>query len=343
MVKEFYYPSATLQSLLKAFSRLPRLSWDYNLPELSKPPVELFLASPMEWWLETLPTRGRNNPPTASASQDWKPSKDHYCLWTEELLQVVNGTITPQSSLPTTGPRSRPTKKLIHQLQKKSTQFCLQVKHTVNIPDLSLQKFLGAIKLPASKKDTISFAQASTQQLRSFLLPPDQGRSTAKKSHWRAFWKVNIHASSRNLWWWTIHQAILTATFRFDKWHTAPSPECPDCHAPREDLPHYIFLCPAKREAWTDLLFDYTDKLDWSDQELEDPLKPSCPGLKNFIQNRHAINAHQLVASGLQGVWSYFVKAFLENIFLPLNAIYNIMSNSAKRYNANNAYITLKK
>ena len=70
--------------------------------------------------------------------------------------------------------------------------------------------------------------------------------------------------------------------------------------------------------------------------------RSSCPGLKNFIQNRHAINAHQLVASGLQGVWSYFVKAFLENVFLPSNAIYNIMSNSAKRYNANNAYLTPK-
>ena len=189
---------------------------------------------------------------------------------------------------------------------------------------MSLHNILGAIKLPVDKKDTISFAQASTQQLRSFLLLCDQGQSTAKKPHWRAFWKVNIHASSRNLWWCTIHRAIPTATFSFDKWHTAPSPECPDCHAPRDNLPHYIFLCPTKRDAWTDLLFDYTDKLDWSDQELEDLLKPSCPGLKNLIQNRHVINAHQLVASGLQGVWSYYLKAFLENVFLSSNALYNI-------------------
>ena len=166
MVKEFHYPSATLQSLLKAFARLPRFSWDYNLPELSKPPIELFLASPIEWWLEALPTRRRNNPPTASASQDWKPTKHHYGLWTEELLQVVQGTITPQASLPTTGPRSGPTKKLIRRLQKKSTRFCLQVKHTVDIPDLSLHKILGTIKLQVGKKDTISFVQASTQQLR---------------------------------------------------------------------------------------------------------------------------------------------------------------------------------
>lgn len=224
MVKDFHHPSATLQSLLKAFAHLPQLSWDYNLPELSKPPVELFLASPIEWWLEALPTRKRNNPPTTTASQVWKPSKDHYGLWTEELLQMVQGTITPQAQLLLTGPRSGPMKKLIRRLQKKTTRFCLQVKNTVDIPDLSLHKILGAIKLPVGKKDTISFAQASTQQLRSFLLPPDQGRVAAKKSHWRAFWKANIHASSRNFWWRTIHRAIPTAAFRFDKWHTALSP-----------------------------------------------------------------------------------------------------------------------
>jgi hypothetical protein len=57
MVKDFHCPSATLQSLLKAFACLPRFSWNYNLPELSKPLIELFLASPIEWWLEALPTR----------------------------------------------------------------------------------------------------------------------------------------------------------------------------------------------------------------------------------------------------------------------------------------------
>ena len=108
-------------------------------------------------------------------------------------------------------------------------------------------------------------------------------------------------------------------------------------------MSHYIFLCPAKREAWTDLLFDYTDKPDWTDQELEDLLKPSSPGLKNLIQDTHAIKAHQLVASGLQGIWSYFIKAFLENDFLPSIAIYKIMSSSAKKYNTYNAYLALKK
>jgi hypothetical protein len=197
--------------------------------------------------------------------------------------------------------------------------------------------------VPADKKVTIPFAQASTQQLRSFLFPPDQDRSAAKRAHWRAFWRAKIHASSRNFWWRTIHHAIPTAAFRFYKWHTAPSPECPDCHAPQEDLSHYIFLCPAKRDAWTQILYEYTDKVDWSDQELGNLLKPSCPGLQILIQNRHAIKAHQLVASGLQGIWTYFVKAFLEDLFLPSHIIYNIMSSSAKRYISNNAYLTLKK
>ena len=197
---------------------------------------------------------------------------------------MVNGVIAPQVPLPTTGPRSVPTNRLVCRLQKQSTRFCTQVKHTLDLPDLRLHKILGSIKLPVGKKTSIDFAQASTQQLRLFLFPPDQDRSAAKRAHWRAFWRAKIHASSRNFWWRTIHHAIPTAAFRFDKWRSAPSPECPDCHAPREDLPHYIFLCPTKRDAWTRILYEYTSKLDWSDQELQNLLKPSCPGLQTLIQ-----------------------------------------------------------
>ena len=42
----------------------------------------------------------------------------------------------------------------------------MQVKQTIDIPDLRPPKILGTIKLPVGKKDTVSFAQASTQQLR---------------------------------------------------------------------------------------------------------------------------------------------------------------------------------
>lgn len=281
MVKECHY-SSTLKNVLKAFAHLPRFSWDYTLPELSKPPTELFLASPIEWWLEAIPPRKRTDPPVPAASQAWSPTKDHYGLWTGELLQEVNGVIAPQVPLLTTGPQSVPTNHLVHHLQRRSTRFCTEVKHTSDLPDLSLHKILGAIKAPVDKKATIPFAQASTKQLRSFLFPPDQDRSAAKRAHWHAFWRAKIHASSRNFWWRSIHHAIPTAAFRFYKWHTAPSPECPNCHTPQEDLSHYIFLCPAKRakrDAWTQILHEYTHKVDWSDQELENLLKPSCPGL----------------------------------------------------------------
>ena len=343
MVKEFHCPSSTLQSLLKAYARLPSISWDYNQPDLSKPPTELFLASPIEWWLEATPTRKKMDPPAPVVDQVWGPTKDHYGLWTGELLQVVDGIITPRLPLPTNGPRSEPTNCLVRRLQKKLTRFCTQVKNTTDLPDLRLNKILGAVKLPAGKARHVLFIQASTQQIRSYLFPPDRDRSSSKRSHWRNFWRANIHASSRNFWWRSIHHAIPCAAFRFDKWHTTPTPECPDCHAPQEDLPHYIFLCPTKRDAWTRILYEYTSKLDWSDQDLENLLKPSCPGLQKLIQKPYLIKAHQLVASGLQGIWTYSIKAFLENIFLSSNALYKIMANSAIRYNSNNVYLTLKK
>ncbi|KAG0334111.1 hypothetical protein BG005_004969, partial [Podila minutissima] len=101
MVKEFHCPSSTLQSLLKAYARLPSISWDYNQPDLSKPPTELFLASPIEWWLEAIPTRKKTDPPAPVVDQVWGPNKDHYGLWTGELLQVVDGIIIPKCPLPT--------------------------------------------------------------------------------------------------------------------------------------------------------------------------------------------------------------------------------------------------
>jgi len=140
-----------------------------------------------------------------------------------------------------------------------------------------------------------------------------------------------------------IHHAIPAAAFRFYKWHTTPSPECPDCHASQEDLSHYIFLCPAKKDACIQLLYKYTNKVDWLDQELENLLKPSRPDFQTLIQKRYLIKVHQLVASGLQGVWTYFIKIFLEELFLPSQTIYSIMSSSTKRYISNKAYLTLKK
>lgn len=182
-----------------------------------------------------------------------------------------------------------PTNRLVHCLQGRSPRFCTEVKHTSDLPDLSLHKILGGIKVPVDKKATIPFAQASTQQLRSFLFFHLTKIDLLPKDHTGAhFGEQKIHASSRNFWWRSIHHAISTAAFSFYKWHTAPSPESLDCHDPQEELSHYIFLCPAKRVAWTQILHEYTDKVDWSDQELEN-FKLSCPGLQILIQKRYPI------------------------------------------------------
>lgn len=103
--------------------------------------------------------------------------------------------------------------------------------------------------------------------------------------HGRFHYWIYVYASSRKFCWRTIHHAIPTAAFRSDKWHSAPSPECPDCHAPREDLPLHIFHCPVKRDAWTQILYEYTSKVGWPDQELENPLKPSCPAFRPSSKN----------------------------------------------------------
>ncbi|KAG0036786.1 hypothetical protein BGZ82_003731, partial [Podila clonocystis] len=87
MLKEFHYPSLTLQNALKAFARLPHF-----------PGTTVYQNC---------------------LARVWRPTKDHYGLWTGELLNPL--------------------------------AFAHQAKHTSDLPDLSLNEILGAIKVAAGK------------------------------------------------------------------------------------------------------------------------------------------------------------------------------------------------
>lgn len=59
-------------------------------------------------------------------------------------------------------------------------------------------------------------------------------------------------------------------------------------------------------------LFYYTEQVSWTEQEPEQALLPGCPSLKGLVLAKHKISPHQLVAAGLQGIWSYILQAYLE-------------------------------
>ena len=336
MVRLSFHHISTIYNVLKAFSNLPNVPWNVHQLGSSMPPAELLLAAPIEWWLEIRSPTSRRFIKA--------PSKYTYGLWTSEILCIKNGELAPVDPLPVTGPRSAEFKKLDYRVGRKTVRYnttLMQSNRDTGIahPTMPLNAIIRAMELPVPGFKRIPFERMSTKQLRLFLFPPAEDRSAAKPKHWLSFWRAKIHPSARNLWWRFLHHALPCAVVRCERWKTEDTPACPDCKAPKEDFLHYMVLCPKKRKAWEDLLAHYTDRISWSDQELEQLLRPDCSSLHGLIPATHKILPHQLVAAALQGIWSYNLQVYLEDTFLPSEAIFNIMATSAKKYCIHNGHI----
>lgn len=149
LAQNLCHPFSILQYVLQAFARLPKASWDYTQLGASTPPTELFLASPIEWWLQSPLPQKWGAPPISAEDRIWQPTNDFYGLWTGDILQVENKVLMYQLPLHTAGPLVSTihllTKRLIH----TTTHWCPEVKHTISSPHLSLNKILWAIELPA--------------------------------------------------------------------------------------------------------------------------------------------------------------------------------------------------
>jgi hypothetical protein len=93
---------------------------------------------------------------------------------------------------------------------------------------------------------------------------------------------------------------IATGALRTRIWRQKQqSPACPICQHPNENQNHFFFLCPIKREVWIAVLFKYTCKIFWTDDELCSPLS------NRLIVPPRELNytANQLIACTLLGVW----------------------------------------
>jgi hypothetical protein len=325
---------STVRHVLQAFARLPKVTWDCSQLGASIPPVELLLASPLDWWLqERSPTTGRFSPIT-----------NLFGLWTNDFLCIEARELTVVDSPPVTGPRSIGFKRLYREINEGTVRFrpsffaanrAIGIVHT----SLTVNAILRSIELDLPNSKWTLFEQATTRQLRQHLLPVSTDRTSSSRSDWMSFWRAKIHASSRNTWWRYFHHALPCAVVRYERWHVATTPACPDCQAPRDDFLHYMILCPKKRVAWELLLFQYTTHTSWTEENLQKILLPSSPLLNSVIPASYLITPHQLISAGLQGVVTYNNVAYRDNTFLPSETIYKIMANSAKKYRSYNSYI----
>ncbi|KAF9367269.1 hypothetical protein CPB97_005994, partial [Podila verticillata] len=97
-----------------------------------------------------------------------------------------------------------------------------------------------------------------------------------------------------------------------------------------------MFYCPKKFEAWQQLLAQYTEHISWTEEDLQQILSLHTKPLTKKMPPASSITVHQLVASGLAGIWKAHISRYLDSALLPTTAIYNVMNSHAKKYHALN-------
>ncbi|KAG0242060.1 hypothetical protein BG011_003384, partial [Mortierella polycephala] len=73
-----------------------------------------------------------------------------------------------------------------------------------------------------------------------------------------------------------------------------------NCNAAVSDKMHYVYMCPAKYEAWQTVLCNFTTKTTWRDDEIQATLSFQPPPFR--IRDGHNITAPQLLACCVLGV-----------------------------------------
>lgn len=91
-----------------------------------------------------------------------------------------------------------------------------------------------------------------------------------------------------------------------------------------------MLFCPKKYEAWQQLLAQYTKQVSWTEEDLQQILSLQTKPLTKKMPPASSITAHQLVASGLAGIWKAHTSRYLDSAILPTITIYNVMNSHAK-------------
>jgi len=173
----------SLQSILKAAHRLPRISVNDPVDPYALPPSETFLATPLYWWIQPLP-----------------PPRDCTLYMVGEVFRY--DPQTRQISI-----RSSPT---VRRLVRRNT-FTMEARvyaatfHPwMEAGDDTAQRILDLplhhpSTTPPRKKITLE--TATSKNLRAFFQTP---ASTVERhgssADWKRFWRAKIPHSARTIW-----------------------------------------------------------------------------------------------------------------------------------------------
>lgn len=279
----------SLQVLLRAAATLPRISIEGSLhAPTGLPPLATLLATPVRWWLEDT---GQYIPQVLPTTMGEILRVNDTSRRLEYRPDIGDNTIFIAFCLRFPAPLSETIQDAMRNPIVQDGDDLRQRIRSIPLPDPSN---------PVAPAPTLF--DASTKELRRFLRPVvDPTKLHGSPAEWRRFWRASIPHTARTVWWRALHGKLATAQFRFEKWKIGDSPACPLCDAPTEDIPHMLFLCPTKREAWWTYLREYTIKQDWPDATLTQLLDLSSQSV--IPRQDTNITAAQIIAGGLLGIW----------------------------------------
>src|SRR5690554_5599553 len=107
-----------------------------------------------------------------------------------------------------------------------------------------------------------------------------------------------------------------------------------NCNAAVSDKMHYVYMCPAKYEAWHTVLCNFTTKTTWRDDEIQDILSFQPPPFR--IRDGHNITAPQLLACCALGVSDANTALYRHQTSLTGRVITRHITNAINRVIAEN-------
>lgn len=285
---------SSLGLLIKAAKELPRISLEPANGTDLFPPANTLLATPVEWWI-----RWVNHPPG--------PRECPMPFRMGEVFFYDNDTrlLGWQASLDN-------HRGILRVLARWPFRFTPNIYRARSIPvipngdDLS-QRILDIPLEVGQQGPAGTLGSANAKTIRLFLQsPPTLDRRHGTPAQWARFWKAHIPHNARTIWWRAIQGKIPTGVLKNRIWSRAnedpTSPSCAICHHAQEDLAHFLFLCPSKKDIWTMILAQYSTKTQWSDAELSSLIDLDCNLVRS--QPQFTITPIQLVASILLSIWS---------------------------------------
>jgi len=284
----------SLGYLVKAAKELPRISLKAEQHTDLFPPADTLLATPVEWWI-----RWVNHPP--------RPRSPRITFRMEEIF-----FFNDQSRLLDWREDLGNHAELLQALARRAFKFIPDMYRARRSPVISagddLSTRILAIPLEAGQHGPApSLDTANAKAIRLFLQsPPTEDKRHGTPAQWSKFWKAHVPHNTGTIWWRALQEKIPTGVLRNRIWRIPnedpPSARCPICYHAQEDLPHFLFLCPVKKEVWVTVLAEHTTKPHWTDAELCSLIALDCRLIR--ARQQYNITAIQITASILLSIWS---------------------------------------